>query len=213
MAGGTIAAAALLRRWRARKPEVSNVKMLLATFVAFYILDLLCEGLWVRLGLYHYGGGVKGLELFAGKWYQFPLYEPLAVAIMMTAMTSVRFFVNDRGETVVERGAAELRTGARGRTLVRFFAITGVLNTCMLVGWAGTTNVFNVHAGAWPKATQEQSYLNPGICGPGTSYACPGEQVAIPRSGASAHISPAGKVVIPPGTDASQFTVVPLSRK
>jgi hypothetical protein len=213
MAGGTILAAALLRRWRARKPEVSNVTMLVALFAAFWIADLVCEGLWVRLGLYHYGGGVKGWELFAGKWYEFPLYEPIAVALMMTGMTAVRFFVNDRGETIVERGTADLRLGARGKTLVRFLAIVGVLNVCMLVLWAGTTNLFNIHAGAWPKSIQQQSYLDPGICGPGTSYACPGAGVSIPRAGSSAHVSPTGKVVIPPGTDTSQFAPVKYSTK
>lgn len=213
MAGGTILGAALLRRWRARKPHVSTVTMFAATFAAFWIADLICEGLWVRLGLYHYGGGIDGWNLFAGKWYQFPLYEPIAVGIMMTAMVAVRFFVNDRGETVVERGTTDLKLGARGRTFTRFLAITGVLNVCMLVGWAGTVNFFNVHAGAWPKATQEQSYLDPGICGPGTDVACPGEHVAIPRDGASAHISPTGTAVIPPGTDTSKFAPIETRTK
>ena len=27
-------------------------------------------------------GGVNGWELFAGKWYQFPLYEPIAVGLI-----------------------------------------------------------------------------------------------------------------------------------
>jgi Spirocyclase AveC-like len=206
MAGGVIFAAWLLRRWRARNPQMSSVTLMLGTFAFFYLADLICEGTWVRLGLYHYGSGIPGIELFSGKWYQFPLFEPLAVSLMLSAMTAVRFFVNDRGETIVERGAADLPIGARGRTFVRFLAIVGMLNVCMLVLWAGTTNFFVAHGQAWPKSIQERSWLNPGICGPGTSYACAGtNSVATPLSGKSAHISTSGKVVISPGTDTSQF--------
>jgi hypothetical protein len=209
MAGATIGAAALLRKWRARNPDVSTLKLLSVTFVAYCLIDFILEGTWVRLGLYHYAGGVKGWNVFQGTFYQFPLYECLAVATMMTAMTSLRFFVNDRGETIVERGASELKMGDKRRTAMRYLALVGILNVCMLVGWAGFVNVFNVHAGAWPKATQERSYLNNGLCGAGTSYACPGDAVSTPRDGESIHIDPAGNVVVPAGL--SKPTVVPLS--
>jgi hypothetical protein len=210
MAGASIGAAALLRKWRARSPSVGTLKLLAVTFVGFVALDFILEGTWVRLGLYHYAGGVKGWNVFEGTFYQFPLYECLAVATMMTAMTSVRFFVNDRGETIVERGAADLRMSDKKRTLMRYLALVGILNVCMLVGWAGFVNVFNVHAGPWPKATQERSYLNNGLCGAGTSYACPGDGVATPRAGESIHIGPNGNAVVPAGV--AKPTVVPLSR-
>jgi hypothetical protein len=208
MAGGVIVAAWMLRRWRARNPQVSSVTLMLGAFVFLYLADLIFEGTWVRMGLYHYGSGISGIELFAGHWYQFPLFEPLAVSLMLTGMTTVRFFVNDRGETIVERGAADLQLGERGRTFARFLAIVGVLNVCMLVLWAGTTNFFVAHAGAWPKSIQERSWLDPHICGPGTTYACAGTGVATPVAGQSAHISPTGTVVAPPGTNTSQFQPV-----
>jgi hypothetical protein len=206
MAGGVVVCAALLRRWRARNPQVSGVSLMLGAFVFFYLADLVCEGFWVRLGLYHYGSGIPGIELFSGKWYQFPLFEPLAVSLMLTGMTAVRFFVNDRGETVVERGASDLRVGARGKTFVRYLAIVGLLNVCMLVLWAGTTNFFVAHSQAWPKSIQQRSWLNPHICGPGTTYACSGtNSVATPVSGQSAYIAPGAKLVIPRGTNTAQL--------
>jgi hypothetical protein len=213
MAGGAIGAAALLRKWRARRPQTSPAYMLAVTFVLFIVLDFILEFAWVRVGLYHYAGGVEGLNVFDGRFYTFPLYECLAVGVMMTLMTALRFFVNDRGEAVVERGSAELRFGARGRTFVRYLAIVGALNLCMLFGWAVIVNIFNVHAGAWPKDTQKRSYLVNGLCGAGTDVACPGPHVAIPRLGKSVHIGPDGRIVIPEGTKTERLEVVPLSRE
>jgi hypothetical protein len=210
MAGATVGVAAILRRIRARRPETSGALLMTGAFIFYVILDFILEFTWVRFGLYQYGGGVDGWTVFNGKFYEFPLYECLAVAVMMTSMTALRFFVNDKGETIVERGASELRMSTKKRTLMRYLAIVGALNVCMLVGWAGFVNVFNVHAGAWPKDTQERSYLVNGICGEGTSYACPGDHVATPRDGKSVHISPNGKAVIPAGIKPSDLRVVPL---
>lgn len=212
MAGATIGVAAVLRRWRARRPQTSGVTLMGAAFVIFLVADFVLEFTWVRVGLYHYGGGVDGLNVFDDKFYQFPLYESLGVAVMMTSMTALRFFVNDRGETIVERGASQLRVGAKKQTLLRYLALVGALNICMLIGWAGVVNVFNVHQSSWPEDTQKRSYFMTGLCGDGTSYACPGEHVSTPRDGKSVHISPDGKLVIPPGTDMSELNVVPLKK-
>jgi uncharacterized protein DUF5135 len=210
LAGGAIGAAALMRRWRARTPSVSVARMFLTAFAVFAALDFVLEMSWVLLGFYHYGGVIDSLSLFPSRYYKFPLYEPIAVGGLMCGLTSVMYFVNDHGESLVERGASTLRIGTRGRTFVRYLALVGIANLVVL-GYNLFLDVWQVNVGSWPKSVQERSYFVNGMCGHGTTYPCPSAQQAIAVRGASAHIGPDGTTVIPHGTAVEKLRIVPFS--
>jgi hypothetical protein len=62
------------------------------------------------------------------------------------------------------------------------------------VQWVGT------HSATWPTDIQKRSYLLDGLCGQGTTFACPGEGVPNPRGSTSVRIGPDGGLVVPAGT-------------
>jgi len=212
LAGGAIGAAAVMRRMRARNPAVSTTKLFLVAFVVFAVIDFVLELSWVRLGFYHYGGTVDSLSIFNDRFYKFPMYEPIAAGILMTGLTAAVYFVNDKGETLAERGASTLRFSGRRNTLVRFFALVAIANMAVL-SYNLFLGIIQINVGSWPKAVQERSYLVNGMCGEGTSYPCPSAQSAIPVRGDSAHVGPNRTLVIPQGTDLKKLEIVPLSRE
>ena len=199
-AGGAIGATALMKQWRARRPQVRTSTMFATVFCVYMVADVLVEMFFVRTGFYSYAGAAHGWTIFTGTFYQFPMYEPFAVAVLVTGWTAVRYFVDDRGETLAERGASGLRISDRNRTVVRFLGLVGLLNVVFLLGYSTLIQVWQLHPGAWPKSVQQRSYLLNGICGAGTTFACPGPNIASPRGDRSIHIGPNGEVVIPRGT-------------
>jgi hypothetical protein len=201
---------AMMRRWRVRNPQVSLFKMLATVYACCFLFDFALEFFWVRTGLYTYAGTTNGWTIFSGEWYQFPIFEPICVGFLGTGWVVCRYFVNDRGETIAERGASRLGFGGKQRTLTRFLAVVGILNVSFLITYSLLTQAWNLHSGDWPRDAQERSYLTNGLCGAGTSYSCGGSSVSIPRAGKSVHIGPDGKLVVPRGTT-GEIVAPPLS--
>jgi hypothetical protein len=202
---------AMMRKWRARNPRVRTATMLFTVYWLIFAFDFVLEFFWVRTGLYTYAGTTHGWNIFAGHWYQFPIYEPICVGFLGLSFVVVRYFVNDRGETLAERGLAEVKAGRKQRTLIRYLALVGVVNVAMFFSYSLLVQFWNLHGGAWPKAAQQRSYLTNGICGAGSSYSCAGTSAAIPVVGKSAHVGPNGSLVVPPGTDTSKLSSASLS--
>jgi Spirocyclase AveC-like len=203
-------AAKFWRYWRARNPRVRTSTMIITTYCLFFPIDFVLEFLWCRLGLIVFPGAISSWSIFPSRFYKFPIYEPLLVAALYTGFAMVRYFTNDRGETVAERGAGELRLGAKQRTLVRYLALVGILNVVFLAIYNVPIQVWALHASTWPKAAQERSYITHGMCGAGTDYACTNSRVAFARKNAVA-LRPNGTLYVPPGVRLPQ--VVPLSRE
>jgi hypothetical protein len=134
------------------------------------------------------------LTLFSGHFYQFPVYETFVFSFPMTAFTCLRYFRNDRGETFVERGLHEVRGSESKRTAIRFLALFGATNVLLLGLYNIPINYFGLHVGSPAKDVVNRSYLMDGICGPGTTYACPGKDIPIPRRG-TFHVDPQGHLV------------------
>lgn len=196
---GVFIANALMRRARARWPRLGNVGLVLGSFVLFFLLDLVAELAWIHTGAYQYGSTIGALTLNAGHWYQFPIYESLWVAVLWTMWSSVRYFRNEKGETLIERGIDEVRVGSKRKTALRFLALVGVLNVIYLGGYILPMQFFELKAGAWPADTQSRSYFTNGMCGDGTSFACGVDNGPIPTGTGSIHLDPNGSLVVPPG--------------
>src|SRR5882724_11121377 len=186
MFGSAVFGCWYLRRLSARRPALTNLGLFVSLFGVVLFLDFVVENVFMRTQFAAYPGTVHSLTLFAGKYYQFPLYEPFIIATFCCGMTAIRWFRNDRGESLAERGSETLRIGGRAKKGVTFLAVTGLVHTWFIVGYFVPYNFFALKADTFPAMP---SFLRAGICGQGTDYACPSGSVPIPH-GTSLHLGP-----------------------
>lgn len=173
--GSVLVACWLMRKIRARWPGLSNVQLVLVCLAFFFPLDFIIEGLVVLpMGIYHYGGAIDWLTFNHGKYYQFPLYETLFWGTCWASFACLRFFIDDKGHTLVERGVDELRAPERRKTVMRFLALAGAVNVLFFVLYDVPMNVMGAHSDPWPADIEDRSYFTNEMCGPGTEYACAG---------------------------------------
>jgi hypothetical protein len=197
MFGGVVVLNVAMRKAKERWPQLGRAGLVGFCFLCILVIDLIAEPLMIRLGLYAYPGAIPGWTVNQGKYYQFPIYQVVLTAGLFTAWASIRYFRNDKGQTMAERGIERVRGGPRAHTGLRLLALIGVCNAVFAVVYIVPSQFFALHAGAWPKDIVDRSYLTDGLCGPGTTYACPGSDVPIPRP-RSAHLGPDGNLVPSP---------------
>lgn len=188
--GGAVMRAAG-RRW----PRLGALGLASLCFGAMAILGLVAEALiMMPLGVYTYAGGPAALN--GTHYFKYPVAEMFLFAGLVTSVAVLRYFTNDRSETIAERGVDQLRVTGGARTLVRFLAITAAVNLGMFLTYNLPASWFGTHSSTWPQDIQDRSYLTSHLCGPGTDRACPGPMVPLPRPH-SAYFDPAGNPVRP----------------
>lgn len=111
---------------RDRWPGMSKLQLVAATFVAGMFLDILLEGPIVLFKLWIYPGWP--LSFTGGGLHRFPFFELIIASILWTGLACVRFFRDDQGRTIVDRGTESLRPRIRG--MVAFLGIVGAANLC-----------------------------------------------------------------------------------
>ena len=89
----------------------------------------------------------------------------------MAALCCLRFFTDDRGRTIVERGLDHVRGGFVKQQFIRFLAIFAAVSACFFVFYNVPAQWFGMHADPWPEDHLKRSYFNGGICGDGTDRA------------------------------------------
>ncbi|KAA0111780.1 spirocyclase AveC family protein [Mycolicibacterium sp. P1-5] len=194
-----IAGCWFMRRVKSRWPETSNVRLILITYAGAIVLDFVMEACFMLpFGLYTYPGAIRSVSVFAGTYHQWPIYEGLMWGGVMTALSSLRFFTDDRGRTVVERGLDQVRGGFARQQFVRFLAIFGAVSACFFVFYNLPAQWFAMHSDPWPVDHQKRSYFNGGICGDGTDTPCPNPVIPVPTK-RSGYIDVNGKLVLPEG--------------
>jgi hypothetical protein len=196
--GMVLLATWLLRRFKARHPQMGTLGTVVTLFVGFWIFDAVLETCFNWMGIYVYTGSIHGVTIFSGSYFQFPLYEAILFGTTWASWTCLHYFRNDKGESFAERGLEKLRVTGWKRTGVRLLGLIGALNLLFMITYNLPAQYFGVHQGAWPKSIVSKSYLTDGLCGPGTSYACPGPLIPIAHPG-SAHVDPSGNLVVPSG--------------
>ena len=197
----------VLRKVKERRPQTTMAGLIVIAVSFGALFDLVLEPLVVvRAGLWTYPGAIEGLTIFHGHYYQFPLYEALLAGFWWGGFALFRYYRNDRGESIAERGVEQLRVGARAKTSIRLLAIIGAMNAIAMVTYTIPIQAFALNSDPWPQDHLDRSYLTDQLCGPGTSYACTGPKVPNPRPGSS-HINPDGKLVTPDGQVVDQVPV------
>ena len=186
---------AVSRRW----PHLSRSALfgVMCVFAAF--LDLAAESLWVRGGMYHYGGAPRGWSLlFEGHYYQFPIVAMVLAGVLFAATACVRYYRDDKGESFAERGLENLRIGRKGKVWVRWLALVGIVNALFL-GYNLSMAAINFrYGGSWPEDIQKRSYFTQEICGAKTDRACTGPGVPTAKPD-SAYLTPDGTLGHPSG--------------
>lgn len=171
----------LARRIQQRWANIGTVGTWLGVYLFIVAIDFTFEVLFLRTHLIAYPATIRSLTLFAGEVHQFPIYEAIVSAMFWTAMTAARFYRDDKGRTVAERGIERLSLSTRRETGMRFLAIVGLWSTLFFFCYHLPMNFIGVHADNWPDNLP--SHLTNGVCGPGTPYTCPGEHIPIQREG------------------------------
>jgi hypothetical protein len=189
----------IMRKAKTRWPEMGKFGLAMVCFGVFLVLDIIGEPSIMALGFYSYPGGISWMTLFHGKYYQLPVQEMVLFPVFLTACACLLYYRNDRGQTVAEVGIDQVRCTGRKKTGLRFLALAGLLNGIYLVGYNLPLVAFSLQSHAWPEDIIKRSNLTNMLCGPGTSYACPGQAIPINRPD-SVHVSPDGTLVVPAGT-------------
>jgi hypothetical protein len=205
----------VMRTARNRWPQLSAVKLGAICVIAMFAFDIVLEGvMFMPLGIWEYPGG--HFNIFPNTYHKFPLTEMITAGSAFAAVAILRFFKNDRGETLADRGVESLKVSDRRKSALRALAMIGFVNMLFFVLY----NVLNTWTATrmadWPADLQQRSYLTNGLCGEGTDQMCPGP--ANPQfrndnrdpNGGSAHLDPNGNLVVPPHTTLP--TMVPFYR-
>ncbi len=160
------------------------------------------------IGFYTYPGAIRAVSFNAGTYYQWPIYEGLMWGGVQAALCCLRFFTDDRGRTIVERGLDHVRGGVVAPAvhpvpghLRRMSARASSSSTTCPRNGSACTPIRG------PRTTMKRSYFNGGICGDGTDKPCPDPVLPMPTK-RSGYINSDGELVLPEG--AEMPTIVPF---
>ena len=179
--GGAMLGCWVMRQARARRPSLLNWHLVAICYGFMVVFDIAIEFIWMRMGAYAYIAVPKGITFFKGKYFQFPLSEALLFGAFMTAITALRFFLDDKGRTIAERGDGTRRS--RYPATKRFLALAGILNVMYLGTYNIPMNWVAMHSDYSPPDITNRSYFTNGLCGPGTEYLCGGKGPINTRGG------------------------------
>jgi len=194
--GMSVIGCAVMRRVKSRGAGVLGQTA--ACWLVLAFCSLVVEGMiWFPLGILTYPGGV-GPEIFPSTYHTFPLHETVFIGAITTGLALLRFHVNDRGETVAERGVSRLNVSAGKETILRFLAVAGIANLLFFGLYNVPTALVVSHGADWPKDHQKRSYLTNRICGAQTDRLCPSPDMPL-RHADGIYINAAGEVVVPKG--------------
>lgn len=206
----TIIGCVIMRKIKARWPNISNLRLILVTYAIAFVFDFVMEALvLLPTGLYTYPGAIQSLSFNAGTYYQWPVYEGLMWGAVQTALCCLRYFTDDRGRTIMERGLDSVRGGFVRQQFTRFLAIFAGVSACFFFFYNIPAIWLGMHADPWPEDHQKRSYFNGGICGEGTDKPCPHPDLPMHLKN-SGYINNDGELVLPEG--ATIPPVIPFER-
>ncbi|MGV9927736.1 spirocyclase AveC family protein [Nocardia rhamnosiphila] len=207
----TIGVCWFMRKVKSRWPGISNLQLVGVTFAFTFVLDFVMEAcMLLPLGLYTYPGAIRSVSFNAGHYYQWPIYEGLMWGAVQAGLACLRFFTDDRGRTIVERGLDQVRGGVVRQQLTRALAIFAAVSAIFFVFYNVPAQWFGQHADPWPADIQERSYFTGGICGEGTDKPCPHPDLPMPRQD-SGYLDKDGELVLPDGAEVPK--IVPFERE
>ena len=190
---GAIGGCWVMTRLRSRWPGMSNMTLVVAAYLIFVTFDLVMEAVvFMPLGFYV----ETGFSVDSGHFYQMPISNVVLGAATWLAIACVRYFRNDKGYMLCERGAEKIDSRAR-REIFRFLGTLAAIFTVFVLCYQVPQMLWQgAHPGSW-SVDERYSYFTNHLCGPGTDRACPGPGVPASSSN-TPYLDPSGKLVVPP---------------
>lgn len=166
----------------------SNLGAFSALWCVLMVVELALFGLLTYPEVMQFPGAVHSMSLFAGKPYQYPIYDCVLAAFLFCTYAAFHYFRDDKGRSsFVEMGVDTLRVKPWCRTVISTLAVAGFCQVTLIFVYLVPYQQFAQRADATPLM---KSYMNPGVCGKGTDYACPDAKVVPIPSKSSIHITP-----------------------
>lgn len=162
-----VAACALMGRLRARWPRMSGLELMAGALVLGVVLDIVAETALAATGTFAWPGAIHGLSLFPDQPYRFPMYEGVLFGAVIVSGGVLKFFRDDRGNTLVERGAERLRFPRPAVTGLRFLAVFGFLHLFMAVVYSVPMVFFGMYSDPLPRYP---AHLENGMCVTGPAH-------------------------------------------
>lgn len=195
----------VMKTAKARWPQLQPYQLLAICFVAMCALDFVAEGLiWMPLGFWSYPGG-HGV-LFPSSYHKFAAEEMIPIGLMFTGLSGLRYFKDDRGHTLAERGVERLAGSKRMVNWTRLLAMTFAVHAITFALYTIPAAWSVTHPRPWPEDTQKRSYFTSGVCGEGTDRACSGPETPFAH-GNSGYMDRQGRI-----RGAEPPTIVPFDR-
>jgi Spirocyclase AveC-like len=164
-------------------PRTSGLELILVALVVGIVLDVSAEVALMLAGTFAWPGAIKGITLFYGEPYQFPMTEGVLFGATIVSGGVLRYFRDDKGATLVERGIEQLRVGTGAKTTVKFFAIFGFMHLFMALVYSLPMAISSMYATVNQRFP---AHLENNMCVVGPNYTttrdlCPGPGMAMPR--------------------------------
>jgi len=195
----TLAAGRVMGKVRVRRPHIGPFGLVMVAIGFMAVAGVLLEVLWSSTAILAFGGAAPWFSLFGDSYYRSPLWAGLFWGIATGLIAAIRYFIDDRGQTLVERGLDDVRAGDKRKQALRLLAVIGAMNGLFAVAYNVPVQWFGLHAQAFPDDLLNRPYLLGGVCGPGTPFACPDPRVPIPRGSESGRVNPDGNFFAPEG--------------
>lgn len=177
--------------WKKRFPRARAFDLVLLAFVIGSICDLVLEAPMYYFDLWQFPGS-PDIGIWADTGHKFPAYEIVSGAIMFSLVASIRYFKDENGLTLLERGLERHTPGVR--KFITTLAMVGLFNAAYLadnsVYW-----FLGTHSGVYKDMP---AHIVAGHCdAPGTTGTrygpCPGsEGYKMPMLGSLPGEVPAG---------------------
>ena len=195
----TIVGCWIMRAIKTRWPGISNLRLILVTYLIAFVFDFIMEGcVLLPLGLYAYPGAIRSVSINAGTYYQWPVYEGVMWGAVQAGFCCLRFFTDDRGQTLVERGLDRVGGGAVKQQFTRFLAIFAAVSALFFFFYNVPAQWMGMHADPWPEDVLKRSYFSGYVCGEGSNRPCPHPSLPIPTK-RSGYVDKDGGLVLPEG--------------
>lgn len=207
----TIMGCWFMRKVKERFPAMGTLGLIGTVYAFMVLFDVVLEAfVLMPLGAYTYAGAPDWTSINDSHYFKYTMVEGLGFGAVWASWASLRYFRDDKGHTIVERGIERLSISSARKAGLRFLAIGGFIAVTMAVCVNLPFFWMASHMSEYPADVQKRSYLTDGICGEGTRLACFGPAVPIPRGNDSLRVGPDGRLVVPEGTTLPR--VVPIDR-
>ena len=183
----------LMRKVELKMPGVSAYTLFALAFGVGCVLEIFMEVIWLKLQLISYPGAPDFLAIYVGD-LKMPWIEWFTGGLVFGTFSLVRYYVDDKGLRVTERGLAGLARPLQG--LVSTLAMVAILNTLMI-----TASLMDAFVGLYSAPWRAQpAHLLVGACDvpggeSGSRYGpCPGSPgYKMPLKGSLEEPNPHGR--------------------